>query len=190
MRGMVVGEGGRSSGVLLYDESAGRRPTASSRSPRGSNASYRLPRIVTHRVRDRMPSRVTGYNGFIVVPPKVISVAATRVSWMIPGYGCLTVSPILGSVHQFESRTRLKAKDLQARVVVDSSQDKYMSRLLKMMHQRFYGKYELNRVRTIARAWNKWDCWPKMATDSIIYRVCQAYAPITLLCAFVAPRVL
>ena len=123
-----------------YDESAGRRPTSSRRSPRGSNASYRLPRIVTHRVRDRYPSRVTGYNGFIVVPRKVISVAATRVSRMIPGYPYVSVSPILGSVHQFESITRLKANDLQARVVVDSSQDKYVSRLLKMMHQRFYGK--------------------------------------------------
>ena len=139
-----------------YDESAGRRPTSSRRSPRGSNASYQLPRIVTHRVRDRIPSRVTGYNGFIVVPPKVISVAVTLVSRMIHGYRCVSVSPILSSVHQFESRTRLKAKDLQARVVVDSSQDKYVSRLLKMMHQRFYGKYELNLVHTIARAWNKY----------------------------------
>ena len=123
-----------------YDESTGKRPTYSHRSMRGFNASYRLPRIVTHRVRDRMPNDATAYNSFVVEPRKVISVAATRVSRMIPDYRCVSVSPILCSVHQFESRTRLKANDLQTRVVVDSSQDKYVPRLLKMLHQRFYRK--------------------------------------------------
>ncbi|KAI0239704.1 hypothetical protein LSAT2_009564 [Lamellibrachia satsuma] len=130
------------SAFRYYDESTGDR-MSSRRSLRGSNANttpYRLPRIVTHRVRDKVAGDVTRGAKFIVDPRKLISVDATRISRMLPGYLYVSVSPGLGSVHQFESRTKLKAKDLQRRVVVDSSHDKYVPQLLKVLHQRFYRK--------------------------------------------------
>lgn len=125
-----------------YDETTENRKS-SHRSLRGSSASatsYRLPRIVTHRVRDKVAGDATRDARFIVEPRRLISIAATRISRMLPGYLFNSVSPRLGSAHQFESRTKLNAKDLQARVVVDSSHDKYVPRLLKVLHQRFYRK--------------------------------------------------
>ncbi|KAK2174314.1 hypothetical protein NP493_811g00000 [Ridgeia piscesae] len=122
-----------------YDETTDDRKS-SRRSLRGSTTSYRLPRIVTHRVRDKVAGNATRDARFIVEPRRLISIATTRISRMLPGYLFTSVSPLLGSAHQFESSTKLNAKDLQTRVVVDSSHDKYVPRLLKVLHQRFYRK--------------------------------------------------
>ena len=95
---------------------------------------HRLPRIVSHRLRDRSSLPISQHAQIAVELRKMTGISASGISTMLPGYLYYTVPEQHANIHQFNARGKLKIKDL----TLDATTDKFVPSLLNAMHQKFY----------------------------------------------------
>ena len=124
--------------IPYYDESTGNTSSYSVSIPHSGGTDhrriYRLPQIVTHRLRTRSAVSVGEHAQLMVAPRKVTSISKNGIAMMLPGFLYYSVPIDFADVHRFTPRGKLSINDLK----VDASTDKYVPHLLNALHQKFY----------------------------------------------------